>query len=208
MVAMHGARKAAAQLGEHVLVTGAGMVGQLVAQLIPKGAAETLTVADLSPDRLARAAALGATHTICPVDGDLAALHAAATGASADLAVEATGYPELLPPIVDALRVGGRCVLLGSIWHRKVTLDLMPFHEKEITLQGCHQPKCPDEPHAYYPYSKTYNSRAFLGRVADGRVRVEPLITHVLSPGDAGEAYRLLRDDRDVALGVLFDFTD
>ncbi len=208
MVAMHGARKAAVQIGERVLVTGAGMVGQLVAQLIPGDAAESLTVVDLSADRLARAAALGATHTICPVGGAFADAHAAETGGPVDVAVEATGFPDLLAPIVDALRVGGRCVLLGSIWHRKVTLDLMPLHEKEITLQGCHQPKCPDEPHAYYPYSKTYNSRAFLARLADGRVRVAPLITHVLSPDDAGEAYRLLRDERDAALGVLFDFTD
>ena len=207
MVAMHGARKAAVQLGEHVLVTGAGMVGQLVAQLIPGDAAETLTVADLSGDRLARAASLGATHTVCPRDDNLADLHRSAVGAPVDIAVEATGYPQLLPPIIDLLRVGGRCVLLGSIWHREVTLDLMPLHEKEITLQGYHQPKCPDEAHAYYPYSKTYNSRSFLERVADGRVQVAPLVTHVLSPDDAGEAYRLLRDERDSALGVLFDFT-
>ncbi len=206
MVAMHGARKAAVQIGEHVLVTGAGMVGQLVSQLLPRDAAETLAVTDLSEARLALALELGASHIVRPNDGDLADLHREAAGQPADVAVEATGYPELLPSVVDALRIGGRCVLLGSIWHRPVTLDLMPLHEKEITLQGCHQPKCPDEPHPYYPYSKTYNSRAFLARVADGRVQVAPLVTHVLSPDDAGEAYRLLRDERDSALGVVFEF--
>ena len=64
MVAMHGARKAALQIGEHALVTGAGMVGQLVAQLLPRDAAETLVVADLSEARLALALELGASHVV------------------------------------------------------------------------------------------------------------------------------------------------
>ena len=38
-------------------------------------------------------------------------------------------------------------------------------------------------------------------------MKVAPLVTHTLSASDAGEAYRLLRDDRDSALGVVFDFT-
>ncbi|MDA1191339.1 MAG: zinc-binding alcohol dehydrogenase [Candidatus Poribacteria bacterium] len=209
MVAMHGARKARVEWGEHVVVVGAGMIGQLTLRLLATCGAETLTAIDLSDFRLDKARLGGATHALNPAKADVRGeLDRITKGRGVDVVVEASGFPEVLPAMFDALRVGGRCVLLGSIWHRKVELDLMPFHEKELTLVGAHQPKAADRSTALTPWSRDYNGQSFLERLGDGRLDLDPLITHVLPATDAGYAYRQLRDARDEALGVLFDFTD
>ncbi|MBM3215888.1 zinc-binding alcohol dehydrogenase [Candidatus Poribacteria bacterium] len=206
-VSMHGARKANAALGEHVLVTGVGMVGQIVVQLLARTGAETLIAMDLSSFRLEVALQHGATHTLDARASDTAdAIRDLTHGRGIDVAVEASGYPDVIPSLVDYSRIGGRIVLLGSIWHRPVTLDLMPFHEKEITMMGCHQPKCPPKGNSYYPWSQEYNRRTFLHWIADGRLRIADLITHRLAADDAPTAYQLLREERDRALGVLFAF--
>ena len=38
-------------------------------------------------------------------------------------------------------------------------------------------------------------------------MRVSDLVTHCYSPLDASEAYRVLREERMTAMGVLFDWT-
>jgi 2-desacetyl-2-hydroxyethyl bacteriochlorophyllide A dehydrogenase len=206
-VSMHGARKARVEMGEHVVVTGAGMVGQFVIQLLARTGLETLTAVDLSTSRLNLARQLGATHTLHPKEVDIRAELDRITGRrGVDVTVEASGYPEVIPTLVDVSRIGARIVLLGSIWHRPVTLDLMSFHEKEITMMGCHQPKCPPTGNAYYPWSQEYNRKTFLEWLGQGRLVVKPLITHILEAREAADAYRLLRQERDQAVGIVFRF--
>ena len=47
----------------------------------------------------------------------------------------------------------------------------------------------------------------FYTYVLRGDIRVTDLITHRYSPADAPEAYRMLREERAAAMGVLFDWT-
>jgi 2-desacetyl-2-hydroxyethyl bacteriochlorophyllide A dehydrogenase len=207
-VAAHGVRRARIELGEYVLITGMGPVGQLALQLAAQTGCEALMVADLSDFRLRVAGAHGALHTLNPQREDLAeAVQRLTHGRGLDCIIEASGYPDMLPLLFDVARIGGRVVLLGSIWHRTVELDLMPFHLKELTLLGVHQPKCPTVETPYFPWTQSYNRRQMLKMIGDGRLKVRSLITHVLPFTQAAEAYRLLRDERDQALGIVLDFT-
>jgi threonine dehydrogenase-like Zn-dependent dehydrogenase len=206
-VAAHGVRRARIELGEYVAVTGMGLVGQLALQLVAQTGCEALVAVDLSQARLQLAARHGATHTRNPRTEDLAgAVEQITGGRGLDCIIEASGYPDLLPTLFDTARIGGRVLLLGSIWHRKVEVDFMPFHLKELTLLGVHQPKCPTVPTPYFPWTQAYNRRQILKMIGDGRLRVRPLITHVLPFTAAAEAYRLLRDEKDRALGVVLGF--
>jgi 2-desacetyl-2-hydroxyethyl bacteriochlorophyllide A dehydrogenase len=207
-VAAHGVRRARIELGEYVLITGMGVVGQLALQLAAQTGCEALMGTDLSDARLEIARAHGATHALNPHRDDLAAaVHRLTNGRGLDCVIEASGYPDQLPLLFDLARIGGRIVLLGSIWHRTVELDLMPFHLKELTLLGVHQPKCPAVETPYFPWTQPYNRRQMLKMIGDGRLQVRPLITHLLPFTHAAEAYRLLREERDKALGVVLDFT-
>jgi 2-desacetyl-2-hydroxyethyl bacteriochlorophyllide A dehydrogenase len=203
-VAMHGVRKARIELGEYALITGMGLVGQLALRLAAGTGAEALIAADLVDERLKKAKEGGATLTFNPKKVDLRVEVERATGGRwLDVTVEASGYPDILPAIFDLSRIGGRVVLLGSIWRRKVEIDFMDFHLKELLLVGCHQPKCPIHPTGLFPWTQQYNRGQILTMIADGRLDVKGLISHRLPGAEAGEAYRLLRDERGRALGVI-----
>ena len=74
-VAVWAVQRAQVGLGHRVLVTGAGPIGLLVAQVARAAGATEVTVTDVNDDRLAVAAELGATRTIntatTPLDEDL-----------------------------------------------------------------------------------------------------------------------------------------
>lgn len=202
-VSMHGVRKARLELGEFAAVTGMGLVGQLALQLAARSGCELLIAVDLSAVRLEIASHSGATHTI-QADEDLRSRVAAITqDRGLDAAIEASGYPEILPVLFDMSRIGGRIMALGSIWHRKVEVDFMDFHQKELTLVGCHQPKCPTTATPAWPWTQQYNRRQVLKMIARGELDVARLTTHRMPYTEAAEAYRLLRHERDQALGVL-----
>jgi 2-desacetyl-2-hydroxyethyl bacteriochlorophyllide A dehydrogenase len=206
-VSAHGVRKARLEMGEHVLVTGMGLVGQLALQFAARAGCETLIASDLSEARLTLARELTGSVTLNPTSCNMATeIDRITQGRGLDCIIEASGYPDLLPDLFDMARIGGRIVLLGSIWHRKVEVDFMPFHLKELTLIGAHQPKCPTVPTPAFPWTQQYNRAQTLKMIADGRLNVRPLITHVLPVAQAAEAYRLLREERDRALGVVLQF--
>lgn len=206
-VALHGVRKARVELGEYVAVIGMGLVGQLTLQLVAQTGCEALIALDLSDFRLDIARQHGATHVLNPRTGSFAELvNRLTAGRGLDCIIEASGYPDVLPQSFDLLRIGGRLLLLGSIWHRKVELDLMPFHLKELTLVSAHQPKCPVVETPYFPWTQQYNRRQILKMIGDGRLKVQPLITHKLPFTDAALAYQLLRQEGERMLGVVLDF--
>jgi threonine dehydrogenase-like Zn-dependent dehydrogenase len=206
-VSMHGVRKAKIELGEYAAITGMGLVGQLALQLASKTGCESLIAIDICNARLNIAEKLGATHIFNPDKSDLKSEINSITGdRGLDVAIEASGYPQALLYIFDLSRIGGRIVQLGSIWHRIVEVDFMDFHLKELTLTGCHQPKCPIDETIYFPWTQQYNRRQILKMIADGRLNVGVLISHKMPYCETQEAYRLLRDEKDKALGIVLDW--
>ena len=207
-VSMHAVRKARVELGEYVAVTGMGVVGQLALQLLAHTGCEALVAIDLSEFRLDVARAHGATHAVNPQSCDLGeAINTITNGHGVDCIIEATGNPQLLPTLFGMCRVGGRVLLLGGPgFHRVAEMIFASVYEKELTLVGVHAPKCPTTETPYFPWTQQYNRREVLKMIADGRLNVRPLITHVLPFNQASEAYRLLREEKDKALGVILDF--
>lgn len=206
-IAMHGIRKAKIELGEFVAISGMGLVGQLALQLASEMGCEALIAMDFYDFRLEIAEALGATHIFNPKTSDVQAeVDRLTDGRGLDLLIEASGYPEALITAFDLARIGGRIMALGSIWHRKAEVDFMPFHTKELTLIGCHQPKCPTSETIYFPWTQSYNRRQILRMISDGRLHVEKLITHKIPYTEIAEAYRLLREEKDTALGIVLDW--
>ncbi len=208
-VSIHGVRKAKIELGEFVAITGMGCVGQLALQLVSHTGCEALISIDLCDIRLQVARECGATHILNPNGCDVKSeINEITKGRGLDVIIEASGYPQALLMAFDLARIGGRIMALGSIWHRTVEVDFMPFHEKELTLIGCHQPKCPIAETIYFPWTQQYNRNQILRMISDGRLNVRRLISHKLPYTEAAEAYRLLRDEKDKSLGVVLDWND
>jgi threonine 3-dehydrogenase len=91
--------------GRRVLVSGAGMLGVAAVVAARDAGASTVVVTDPDPERQDLAARFGATATLGPDD----------EVGPVDVAVELSGASSAVRRCLDALDVGGRLVLVGSV---------------------------------------------------------------------------------------------
>jgi len=99
---------------ETALVIGAGPIGLMCQQALQAIRGLDVMVADLSAGRLEVAARLGAAHTVCSRDDDVAAAAARWTGGEGvDLVIDAAGTAVTKRLSLACLRPGGATVWLG-----------------------------------------------------------------------------------------------
>ena len=149
-------RKGGVGLGSHVLVTGAGPIGNLSMQAALAAGATTVAVADVNVERLERAAQLGATQTIdlndrlTPEDGPF------------DVVLECTGAESLTGQAILALRPAGTAVLVGMGPGLEARIPVAALQTRELTLVGT------------FRYANTYP--AAIALAASGRVDLDGLV--------------------------------
>jgi (R,R)-butanediol dehydrogenase/meso-butanediol dehydrogenase/diacetyl reductase len=105
-VAVRALRRAGLRPGERVAVVGAGAVGLMAVQAAAAFGADGVAVVEPLPERRALALRLGAGRAVPP--GEAGALEA-------DVAVECAGTTGAIDTALQALRSGGRAVLLGIV---------------------------------------------------------------------------------------------
>ena len=189
-----------------VLVLGAGIVGNLCAQLFRERARRKVVIADLSPQRLSLAARCGLPGGIDTSGAALAeALKAATEGRGVNTVVEATGVPALVPEALRVVNRGGEVILLGST-RGTVELDVYKLvHRKATSLVGAHESRYPERAPAGSPSHESF-ARDVLSRILSGGLIVSPFLTDTVAPADIEAAYRMLLDDASHHVGVVVDW--
>ncbi|MXS75866.1 NAD(P)-dependent alcohol dehydrogenase [Microbacterium sp. CSI-V] len=172
-VALWAVRKAGVGIGDRVLVSGAGPVGLLVLQVARDAGAE-VCVSDVSEERLAVAADLGASTTMDPRTEPLPADRA--------VLIECSGAAAAIRAGVAALEPAGRAVLVGMAANGEVTLPLDVLQSREISLTGT------------FRYANQYPDAIALA--AAGRVDLRRLVTSVHPLGAVHDALLLPGRDR------------
>jgi len=200
-IAFTALRLAPPQLGDQVVVLGLGLVGLLAGQLFRLAGARPVLGVDRLPSRLKLAEALG----IIPVDTSreelLPALRRALGSRGADIVVEATGSPALVPPALDSARQGGSVVLLGST-RGLVTLDAYSLlHRKAVRVIGGHETALPF--HGDHAWPRLRNLGLALDLMAAGDLRTDGMITDELTVKQALNAHDMLREHPEAHLGVV-----
>ena len=133
-VGLHGWKKTPVEVGEPVLIIGAGPVGQSVALWANHFGAREVVVADLVANRRALALAAGATSTIDPADGDVAEQYAEITGELPRAVLECVGVPGMIENALNLARADGHVTVVGMcIGSDQITP--MPAMVKELTTQ-------------------------------------------------------------------------
>lgn len=168
-------RKGGVGLGQSVLVTGAGPIGNLAMQVARAAGATTIAVADVNRDRLARAAELGATRTI-----DVSRHSLADTGPY-DVLLECTGSESVTGDAILALRPAGTAVLVGMGPALEAPFPVAALQSRELTLVGT------------FRYANTYAIAIEL--VKAGRVDLDGLIDAWFPLEDVDRALRATRED-------------
>lgn len=133
-VSVHGVRVAGLEIGQRVLVLGAGTIGLTAVIAARAGGAGEILVTARRPQQRAAALALGADRVLDP--DDAAALAAAVAESPIDLVVETVGGDaDTLGTAIGACRAGGTVCILGA-FTRDPTISAVSVLAKEITLQG------------------------------------------------------------------------
>jgi (R,R)-butanediol dehydrogenase/meso-butanediol dehydrogenase/diacetyl reductase len=113
-IAVHAVRRTPLELGDCVVVLGAGPIGLMVLQCARAAGAGALVLIEPQAGRRARGEALGADLVVDPAADDSAARIAAFTGRDgADVVFECAGIPATIDMAVNLCRRGGAVSLVG-----------------------------------------------------------------------------------------------
>ncbi|MFN8634891.1 MAG: zinc-binding alcohol dehydrogenase [Chloroflexota bacterium] len=209
IIVMNAVRLARIELGDRVGVVGAGLIGQLALQLSRISGARPTVAIDPIAARRELARACGATADLDPSAADADdRLERAIGSRELDVVFEATGSPAAFNPALRRVTFGGRLILLGST--RGLVDGFDPYadvHRRGITIVGAHIESHPEAPTHFNRWTRANNQRLALDLIADGSLRIEPLIGHRV-PGDEGAAvFERLATSRESFSGVLLQWS-
>lgn len=206
-VAMHIVQRAQVKLGERAVVYGQGLVGVYVTQLLRRAGAAWIMAVEPDPRRAELANICGADCIANPGNGNLnQMLHDNGIADGVDLVIETAGHTSMFPSALEILRTGGRLVC-SSTFLEGLFVPLYPvIVEKELTVIGAHQPKCPLLRSPYYPYSQSENRGWALKLLADKSLKWRELITHRVPWKQAPDFYERIATDRTI-IGAVIDWT-
>ncbi|MFF8568391.1 zinc-binding alcohol dehydrogenase [Streptomyces albidoflavus] len=192
-------------LGEEVAVFGQGVIGLLTTRLAQLNGAR-VTAVDALEGRLDTARAYGATHTLNARTDDVAERVRENTGgAGADVAIEISGVYPALHEALRSVTVGGRVVASGFYQGDGAGLRLGDeFHHNRVQLVCSQIGGVPPQLAGRWTVERLQQS--FLALVAEGRVDVSSLVSHVVPVDEAAEAYVLLDERPAEALQVVLSF--
>ena len=216
-IGLQGVRLANPTLGECVVVTGLGLIGLLVVQLLRAQGCRVLGI-DVDPARLALARQFGA-KTVDLARGEdplaVAAGFSRGRGVDAVIIAAATKSNEPMSLAARMCRQRGRIVLVGVVG---LTLSRADFYEKELSFQvscsygpGRYDPAYEeggqDYPVGFVRWTEQRNFEAVLDLMAAGALDVAPLVSHRFAFAEAGAAYALLGGDAP-SLGILLEYAE
>jgi threonine dehydrogenase-like Zn-dependent dehydrogenase len=177
---LHAVRRARLEIGDDVLVIGAGPMGALLPAWARLGGAGRIIVADLHPRRLEIAGRLGATHTVNPRDTDVAAAVQEITeGNGPDVVFDAGNTAATFPLALELARPQGKVVVLS--WHTQpVTIDdvTRDFYHKELEIIAT-RATGPAASHRspYVRWTGAESQRLIARWMGEGRFDPSPIVT-------------------------------
>lgn len=203
-------RKLQIQLGEACLIAGQGLLGLFAGQLARIAGAYPVIVSDCSPERRELAMKLGADYALDPMAPDYVEKVRELTGGKGpETVVEVTGNINALLQVLDCAAKNGRVALLGCTRISDQPIDVYKYiHCKGVYLIGAHtfaRPECDD---THWGHSEADDYKTFFKYVEAGRLLVEPVISEVASPRDAGAVYQKIGMQPNPPLGILLDWRD
>jgi threonine dehydrogenase-like Zn-dependent dehydrogenase len=183
-VGLHTVNKSRIAPGESALVLGCGPIGlAVVASLHAKGI-EPVVAADFSPRRRALAREMGAHEVVDPASEPAIAVWQRVDGGRHPLVIfEAVGVPGMLEAAMRDAPPQSRVVVVGVCMEHD-RIQPMVGIVKELEVLFCF---------GYDPLE----FQGTLESIADGRLRVDPLITGVVGVEGVPAAFRALADPED-----------
>ncbi len=195
-----------------VVVFGLGMVGNLAAQCYRALGARVIGI-DPIESRRRLAQKCGINHVVATGPGSAEAVRAITGGTAPHIVIEATGRSDVALEAVGLVGDHGHVVLLGSpraAHDGDITGLLSAIHLRNLTLHGALEWSLPViQPSGFHTRpirNLTDKQRLIFDWIADGRLKLRPLISHVVKPADVASAYTGLMETPEIHTGVAIDW--
>lgn len=216
-IALQGIRLIAPTLGETVVVSGLGLIGQLAVQLLRANGCHVIGI-DFDAAKLELSRKMGADTIDLSAGVDPVEAARALTmqrGVDAVLVTASTTSSDPVRQAAQMSRKRGRIVLVGVTG---LELSRADFYEKELTFQvscsygpGRYDPayeqKGSDYPLGFVRWTEQRNFEAILSMLGDRRIDVSPLVSHRVAIEDVVSAYKLVTGS-DPTLGIVLEYRD
>lgn len=196
-------------LGERVLVLGQGIVGLLTGSLLKEFPLDTLVTVDQFDlrCRMSQAESHASKVTFCKTldcsSPEFREQARAALNQGADLTYELSGNPSALNDAIALTRFSGRIVVGSWYGEKPVEVDLGgTFHRSRIKLISSQVSTISPELEGRWDKSRRFD----VAWKALERIKPEKWITHRFTIDQAAQAYRLLDENPQEAVQVLFTY--
>jgi threonine dehydrogenase-like Zn-dependent dehydrogenase len=154
----------------------------------------------------------GISHAISGTEEEIIAQVRAVTGGRlADVTVDAVGHSAVALQALRLTADNGEVIVLGSP-RVDVTGNLTEVfaaaHYRWITIKGALEWNIPTESVMPQDYSQHKKLNALFQWIADGRLRLSPLLTHILPAEQIKIAYEGLLHKKEAYVGVVLRWND
>ena len=213
-IGLQGIRNLNPQLGETVVVTGLGLIGLVVAQLLKANGCRVIGT-DFDQQKVDMANSFGVT-AINPAKGidpvKFVLEQTNGVGADGVIITASTKSDEVIHQSCEMSRKRGRIVLVGVIG---LNMRRDDFYKKELSFQvSCsygagrydeeYENKGHDYPIAYVRWTEKRNFETILQTIASGGLNVKALITEEVELKDYNEIYGDMRKRGSIASIIKF----
>ncbi|CAM3182195.1 Sorbitol dehydrogenase [Deinococcus saxicola] len=189
-VAMHALDLAKLRPGTHLAILGAGTIGLYVQMLARISGAMSIAMIEPQAYRREKALELGATSVFPDTESYLASVKDTPTR-GADVVIEATTSPHGPRHATEAVRIGGKVVLVGIPDGDEFTLTGSQVRRKGLTI------KLSRRMGNIYPRAIEFVQR--------GLIDVNAIVTHTLPLSQVREALEMLAGYRDEVIKVVLE---
>lgn len=167
-------------VGEDVLITGAGPIGQMAAAIARHAGARHIVITDVKPSRLETARSMGADRAVEPGEESLRSVMAELDIVEGfDIALEMSGSEKAVADILSVINHGGHIGLLG-LFSEPSTVDLNEAIFKGLSIKGIYGREM---------FDTWYKATAMLESGLD----VSPVISHRFALDQYEAAFETLR---------------
>lgn len=210
-IAMTAIRNSSIQLGDFVLITGLGAIGNLASQLAQLQGA-TVIATDIDEHRITLAKQSGIRYAINSKMENLRdKIEEITNGALVSTYIDATGASAVINENLDNVQSFGEVILLGSPrapFETNVTRTFQHFHLfPSLTLKGALEFTYPTHHLDFVKHSIERNAAIVLNLINEEKLKIKPIYSHKLSPLEAQTAYDGLKTKPNEYIGVVFDWT-
>ncbi len=191
-VGAHSTSRTTGVEGKNVVVSGAGTIGNLVAQFAKARGAKKVLITDVSDYRLEKAKECGIEGTLNVKETDFADGVKAFFGDEGfQIGMEAAGVQASLDALMANVEKGGDIVILG-VYAKNPVVNMYYLGEHELNVFGSMMYK-----HEDY--------EAAVEMISTGKINLEPLITKHFPFEEYLDAYKYIDAQADKSMKVMID---